>query len=74
MAHRERPCVRPSYTDGTRACTHAATGAHSRDWRAGLSAALYEDFITAGDPRAVANIYDYPRSEDRGKELSSLIE
>ena len=62
MAHRERPCVRPPYTWMVpHVHAHAATGAHSRDWHAGLSAALYEDFITAGDPRAVANIYDYSR-------------
>lgn len=61
MAHRECPCIRLP-----RARAHTITAAHSRDRRAGLSVALYEDFITGGDPRAVANIYDYLRPEDRG--------
>lgn len=34
--------------------------AHNRDRRGGLSTALLEDFITVGDSRAVANVYDYP--------------
>lgn len=62
MAHRERPCIRPP-----RARAHTITAAHSHDRRAGLSVALYKDFITGGDPRAVANIYDYLRPEDTGK-------
>lgn len=68
MAHHERPCARPPYHGRARARVHTATGVHSRDRRAGLSAALNENFITAGDPRAVANICDYSRPEDRVEE------
>lgn len=61
-------------TVDVRVSVHRVTGVHVHAYTrlrmhiavTGSSAALYENFITAGDPRAVANIYDYSRPEGKG--------